>query len=119
VDCITNMLGFDFRQAHPATEALLLVAEHGGPTMLAQIGVMRALNRHVQRVFDTSRKDHHWGRRKLARDRWRKPVIIAGSILTGVAESDADDFGKCEVWGRCSNVRCRQRGTVRFSAKGR
>jgi hypothetical protein len=48
---------------------LLLVAEHGGPTMLAQIGVMRALNRHVQRVFDTSRKDHHWGRRKLARDR--------------------------------------------------
>jgi hypothetical protein len=27
-----------------ATEALLLVAEHGGPTMLARIGLMRALN---------------------------------------------------------------------------
>jgi hypothetical protein len=27
-----------------AAEALLLVAEHGGPTMLARIGMMRALN---------------------------------------------------------------------------
>ena len=27
-----------------ATEALLLVVEHGGPTMLARIGMMRALN---------------------------------------------------------------------------
>jgi hypothetical protein len=52
-----------------AIEALILVVEHGGPTMFARVGVMRALNRHVERVFDTSRKDHHWGRRKLARDR--------------------------------------------------
>jgi hypothetical protein len=52
-----------------AMQALLLVAEHGGPTMLARVGVMRALNRHVERVFKPSRKDHHWGRRKLARDR--------------------------------------------------
>jgi hypothetical protein len=52
-----------------AMEALMLVAERDGPTMFARIGVMRALNRHVKRVFDTSRKDHHWGRRKLARDR--------------------------------------------------
>jgi hypothetical protein len=22
---------------------------------------MRAFNRHVERVFDPSRKDHHWG----------------------------------------------------------
>lgn len=50
-------------------EALILVAERDGPTMLARIGVMRALNRHVERVFDTSRKEKHWGRRKLARDR--------------------------------------------------
>jgi hypothetical protein len=27
-------------------EALILVAERGGPTMLARIGVLRALNRH-------------------------------------------------------------------------
>ncbi|MET4719968.1 hypothetical protein ABIF63_004074 [Bradyrhizobium japonicum] len=29
-----------------AMEALILVAEGGGPTMFARIGVMRALNRH-------------------------------------------------------------------------
>jgi hypothetical protein len=52
-----------------AMQALLLVAERDGPTMLARIGVMRALNRHVERLFDPNRKDHHWGRRKLARDR--------------------------------------------------
>ena len=51
-----------------AMEALLLVAEDSGPPMFARIGVMRALNRHVERVFDPSRKDKHWGRRKLARD---------------------------------------------------
>ena len=49
-------------------EALMLVVTLGGPTMFARIGVMRALNRHVERVFDWSRKDHHWGRRKLARE---------------------------------------------------
>jgi hypothetical protein len=52
-----------------ATEALMLVARLGGPTMFARIGVMRALNRHAERVFNPNRKDHHWGRRKLARDR--------------------------------------------------
>jgi hypothetical protein len=52
-----------------AMEALLLVAEHDGPPMFARIGVMKALNRHVERVFNPSRKDKHWGRRKLARDR--------------------------------------------------
>jgi hypothetical protein len=48
-------------------EALILVAETGGPTMLAQIGVMRALNRGHVREF-TESKGHHWGRRKLKRD---------------------------------------------------
>jgi hypothetical protein len=51
-----------------ATEALILVATLGGPTMFARIGVMRALNRHVERVFDPSRKEHHWGKRKLMRN---------------------------------------------------
>jgi hypothetical protein len=49
--------------------ALTLVAEQNGPTMFARIGVMRALNRHVERVSNPDRKDTHWGRRKLARDR--------------------------------------------------
>ena len=52
-----------------AMECLILVAEKNGPTMMARIGVMRALNRHVERVFNPDRKDHHWGKRKLARDR--------------------------------------------------
>ena len=30
---------------------------------------MRALNRHAERVFNPDSKDHHWGKRKLARDR--------------------------------------------------
>jgi hypothetical protein len=59
----------DAEEWQAAMVALLLVAEHDGPTMFARIGVMRALNRHVKRVFDTARKDHHLGRRKLARDR--------------------------------------------------
>jgi hypothetical protein len=59
----------DSHEWQAAMQALLLVAEHNGPTMLARIGVMRALNRHVERVFNPARKDHHWGRRKLARDR--------------------------------------------------
>jgi hypothetical protein len=52
-----------------AMESLLLVVELGGPTMFARIGVMRALNRHVERVYNPDRKEHHWGKRKLARDR--------------------------------------------------
>jgi hypothetical protein len=51
-----------------AMEALLLVAEHDGPTMFARIGIMRALNRRVECVFNPDRKEHHWGRRKLKRD---------------------------------------------------
>jgi hypothetical protein len=52
-----------------AMEALILVVTLGGPTMFARIGVLRALNRKVERVFNPDRKDTHWGRRKLARDR--------------------------------------------------
>ena len=51
-----------------AIEALMLVAEHNGPTMMARIGVVRELNRGHVREFNPSRKDPHWGRRKLKRD---------------------------------------------------
>jgi hypothetical protein len=37
--------------------------------MFARIGIMQALNRHVERPFDTSGKKTHWGKRKLAHDR--------------------------------------------------
>ena len=51
-----------------AIEVLIIAAEGRGPLMHARIGVMQALNRDKPRVF-TDRKDHHWGKRKLARDR--------------------------------------------------
>jgi hypothetical protein len=51
-----------------AMQALILVAESGGPTMLARIGVMRALNRHYVPEFNPKGKEPHWGRRKLKRD---------------------------------------------------
>ena len=51
--------------AHFVTRA----AERNGPTIFAQMGMMRAIHRHHERVFNPDCKDHHWGRRKLARDR--------------------------------------------------
>ena len=50
-----------------AIAALMLVSQ-GGPTMLARIGVMKALHRHEVRQFNPNAKDHHWGKRKLKRD---------------------------------------------------
>jgi hypothetical protein len=51
-----------------ATEALIMAAEDRGPLMHARIGVQRALNRHVERVFNPDRKETHWGKRKPKRD---------------------------------------------------
>lgn len=51
-----------------AIEALMLVVEHGGPTMFARIGITRALNRNYVPEFTASGKTHHWGTRKLKRD---------------------------------------------------
>ncbi len=50
-----------------ATEAVIMAAEHRGPLMHARIGVLRALNRNIERTL-TDRKEMHWGRRKLKRD---------------------------------------------------
>jgi hypothetical protein len=50
-----------------AMEALILVATLGGPTMFARIGVLRALNRNIERTF-TGRKARNWAPRKLKRD---------------------------------------------------
>src|SRR5216684_5019392 len=58
----------DLEEWQAAVEALLLVVELNGPTMMARIGVMRGLNRHVERMFNTDRKDKHWGKRKIKRD---------------------------------------------------
>jgi hypothetical protein len=50
-----------------AIEALMLAAR-SGPTIMARIGVMRALNRGHVREFTEPGEKHHWGRRKLKRD---------------------------------------------------
>jgi cob(I)alamin adenosyltransferase len=52
-----------------ATGALILVVTLGGPTMFARICIMRALNRRVERAFNSAGKRTKWGRRRLARDR--------------------------------------------------
>jgi hypothetical protein len=51
-----------------AIEALMLVARNG-PTMLARIAFMKALNRNVVLKFNPDAKKHHWGRHTLKRDR--------------------------------------------------
>jgi hypothetical protein len=51
--------------AHCVTEA----AENGGPTMFAPDGHDAGIERHVDCVFDPTRNEPHWGRRKLARAR--------------------------------------------------
>jgi hypothetical protein len=58
----------DAEEGQAAMQALLLVAEQDGPTMFARIGIMKALNRHVERTFNPDRKDTHWGKRKLKRN---------------------------------------------------
>jgi hypothetical protein len=59
----------DAAECQAATEALIMAAEGIGPLMHARVGVLRALNRNVERVFNSDRKEHHWGKRKLKRDR--------------------------------------------------
>jgi hypothetical protein len=59
----------DLAEWQAAVEALLLVVELNGPTMMARIGIMRALNRGYVREFNSSRNDTHGGRRKLKRDK--------------------------------------------------
>ena len=51
-----------------AIHCLIGAAEGRDFLMHARIGMLRALNRNVERVFNTSRKGTHWGKRKLKRD---------------------------------------------------
>jgi hypothetical protein len=57
-----------------ATEALMLVATHGGPVsrgkpvMFARIFMMKALYPSIERTFDASRKGAYRGKRTLKRD---------------------------------------------------
>jgi hypothetical protein len=56
------------REWQTAGECLIGAAEGRDFLMHARIGMLRALNQHVERVYDTDRKATHWGKRKLKRD---------------------------------------------------
>ena len=56
------------KEVQTAARCVTEAAENDGPMIFARIGVMQAINRHFVRVFHPDRKDHHWGRQKLARD---------------------------------------------------
>ncbi|OIQ62990.1 hypothetical protein GALL_554760 [mine drainage metagenome] len=58
----------DAEEWQATIQALLLIAEHDGPTMLCTHRRRESLEPRVERVFDPMRKDKHWARRKLARD---------------------------------------------------
>jgi hypothetical protein len=51
-----------------------MAAESRGPLMHARVGVLRALNRHVELVFKPDRKDTHWESGSWRGDRY--PVVV-------------------------------------------
>jgi hypothetical protein len=58
----------DLPEWQAAGEALIMAAERRGPPLHARVGILRGLNRNVERVFNPNRKDTHWSKRKLKRD---------------------------------------------------
>ena len=70
-----------------AIEALMLVAELGGPTMFARIGVMRALNRGHVREFDPSQERASLGAEK-AEERSAMTVLIYVDTSKQVGDQD-------------------------------
>jgi hypothetical protein len=59
----------DLPEWQTAVACLIGAAEGRDFMMHARIGMLRALNRNTERVFNPDRKDTHWAKRKLARDR--------------------------------------------------
>jgi hypothetical protein len=57
----------DLEEWQTATGCLIGAAEGRDFVMHARIGVLRALNRNIERTL-TDRKEMHWGRGKLKRD---------------------------------------------------
>jgi hypothetical protein len=68
----------------------------------ARIGVMRALNRHVERVFDPTRKEHRWSRRKLrAIDNQVRPDALhaqGAPMLRGAGPNRAGLMSPMRLW---------------------
>ncbi len=56
------------REWQTAVQMLIDAAENRAPMMFAKLAIHQAVNRNVERVFDPTRKEPHWGRRALKRD---------------------------------------------------
>jgi hypothetical protein len=56
-----------------------MLCGHGGDPLMANIGVMKVLDRGVVREFNPDRKETHWGKRKLKRGRVSESPI--GAVL--------------------------------------
>lgn len=59
----------EMREVQAAAHCVTEAAENNGRMEFARIGMMQAINRHLPQVFNPSRKEPHWGKKKLARDR--------------------------------------------------
>jgi hypothetical protein len=71
-----------------SARSVTIVVEHSGPAMMARIGILRALNRHVERVFNADRKDKHWGNeraktRPISPEKW-VPKLSARLVELGL-----------------------------------
>jgi hypothetical protein len=62
----------DTKEWQTAMHGLIQASDFCGPVEFARIGVLRALHRHVERVFEPSHNNGFWGRVKLARERWSR-----------------------------------------------
>ena len=58
----------EMKQVQAAAHCVNEAAENNGPMIFARIGMLRALNRHHVREFNSDRKPPSLGRRKLARE---------------------------------------------------
>jgi hypothetical protein len=59
---------YDTTAWQTATHCLIQAADNGAPVEFAQLGMMQALHPKGEPIYDGSREDPHWGRRKLVRD---------------------------------------------------
>jgi hypothetical protein len=72
-------------QWQTAIHCLIGAAEGRDILMHARIGVLRALNRHVVREFNSDRKETHWGKRKLeTNDRFSISIMIVKRSIHNV-----------------------------------
>ena len=64
-----------------------MLVSRSGPTMMARIGVMKALNRHVERVFNPDRKDTSLGQTEAQEGPMKTYFLLAlaGLIACAIA----------------------------------